>query len=111
MGFRILEGTIRRDWNSPSVMIWFLSNECAITESFLREGKERCNQLDPIKRLVVAANDRNAKVVKPMFEAAGMDCFDQHPYTDNPEEFAQEAAYDGPSKPLIFSEWGGKGVG
>ena len=51
MGFRILEGTIRRDWNSPSVMIWFLSNECAITESFLREGKERCNQLDPIKRL------------------------------------------------------------
>ena len=111
MGFRILEGTIRRDWNSPSVMIWFLSNECAINESFLREGKERCNQLDPIKRLVAAANDRSAKVVKPMFEAAGMDCFDQHPYTDNPEEFDQEAAYDGPSKPLIFSEWGGKGVG
>jgi Glycosyl hydrolases family 2, TIM barrel domain/Glycosyl hydrolases family 2/Glycosyl hydrolases family 2, sugar binding domain len=111
MGFRILDGAIRRDWNSPSVMIWFVSNECTLTESFLREGKERCHQLDPIKRLVAAANDRSAKLVKPMFVAAEMDFFDQHPYTDNPEEFAQEAAYDGLSKPLIFSEWGGKGVG
>jgi len=111
MGFRILEGTIRRDWNSPSVMIWFISNECTLTESFLREGKERCNRLDPIGRLVAAANDRSAKIVKPMFVAAGMDFFDQHPYTDNPGEFIEEAAFDGPSKPLIFSEWGGKSVG
>ncbi len=28
LGFRILEGTIRRDWNSPAVMFWFASNEC-----------------------------------------------------------------------------------
>ncbi|HWZ82294.1 MAG TPA: glycoside hydrolase family 2 TIM barrel-domain containing protein [Terriglobales bacterium] len=111
MGFRILEATIRRDWNSPSVMIWFISNECTLTEAFLREGKERCNRVDPIGRLVAAANDRSAKVVKPMFVAAGMDFFDQHPYTDNPHEFAEEAAFDGPSKPLIFSEWGGKSVG
>src|SRR5450432_92939 len=111
MGFRILEGAIRRDWNSPSVMIWFISNECTLNESFLREGKEHCNRLDPLKRFVAPANDRSAKIVKPLFVAAEMDFFDQHPYTDNPEEFAQEAAYDGPSKPLIFSEWGGKGVG
>jgi len=111
MGFRILEGAIRRDWNSPSVMIWFISNECTLSESFLREGKERCNRLDPLKRLVAAANDRSAKIVKPLFVAAEMDFFDQHPYTDDPEEFAEEGAYDGPSKPLIFSEWGGKGVG
>ncbi|MBI3477407.1 MAG: twin-arginine translocation signal domain-containing protein [Acidobacteria bacterium] len=111
MGFRILEGTIRRDWNSPSVMIWFISNECTLTEKSLREGKERCNRLDPIKRLVAAANDRPAKDVKPLFVDAEMDFFDQHPYTDNPAEFAEEAAFDGPSKPLIFSEWGGKSVG
>lgn len=111
MGFSILEGAIRRDWNSPSVMIWFISNECTLSESFLREGKKRCNQLDPLNRRVATANDRSAKIVKPLFVAAEMDFFDQHPYTDNPEEFAQEAVYDGPSKPLIFSEWGGKGVG
>ena len=39
VGYRVLEATIRRDWNSPSVMIWFLSNECTLTEEFLREGK------------------------------------------------------------------------
>ncbi len=111
MGFRILEGTIRRDWNSPSVMVWFAANECTLTEAFLREAKERCNRLDPIKRLVSAANDRSAKKVKPMFVGADMDFFDQHPYTYNPEDFAKEAEFDGPSKPLTFSEWGGKGIG
>ena len=30
MGFRISGRTIRRDWNSPAVMFWFLSNECTI---------------------------------------------------------------------------------
>jgi hypothetical protein len=111
LGFRILEGTIRRDWNSPAVMFWFASNECTLTEAFLREAKERCNRLDPIKRLVSAANDRSAKTVKPMFVGADMDFFDQHPYTYDPEDFAKEADFDGPAKPLTFSEWGGKGIG
>ena len=111
LGFRILEGTIRRDWNSPAVMLWFASNECTLTEAFLREAKERCNRLDPIKRLVSAANDRSAKKVKPMFVGADVDFFDQHPYTYDPEDFAKEADFDGPSKPLTFSEWGGKGIG
>ena len=111
LGFRILEGTIRRDWNSPAVMFWFASNECTLTEAFLWEAKERCNRLDPIKRLVSAANDRSAKKVKPMFVGAEMDFFDQHPYTYDPEDFAKEADFDGPSKPLTFSEWGGKGIG
>ena len=46
-----------------------------------------------------------------MFIATGMDFFDQHPYTTDVEAFAKEAAYDGPSKPLIFTEWGGTTIG
>ena len=111
LGFRVLEGAIRRDWNSPSVMIWFVSNECALTESFLRESKERCNRLDSIKRLVGPANDHNADEVKPLVVAAEMDFFDQHPYTHDPGDFTKEAEIYGASKPLIFSEWGGKSVG
>ena len=111
LGFEILERTIRRDWNSPSVMAWFLSNECILTEEFLREGKRRCNRIDPIQRLVSAANDKPAKDVKSLYIAAGMDFFDQHEYTEDVEEFAQEAQFVGPSKPLTFSEWGGKSVG
>ena len=111
LGYRILEATIRRDWNSPSVMIWFLSNECTLTAEFLKEGKRRCNSLDPIQRLVSAANDKPSAIVKPLFVAAGMDFFDQHEYTFELDEMDTEATFDGPSKPLTFSEWGGKSVG
>jgi len=111
LGFKILETTIRRDWNSPAVMAWLLSNECRLTEEFLREGKQRCNALDPIQRLVSVANDKNAQIVKPLFVAAGLDFFDQHPYTFDVFEFNKEAEFDGPSKPLTFTEWGGKAIG
>jgi hypothetical protein len=111
LGFKILEATIQRDWNSPSVMIWFLSNECTLTEEFLREGKRRCNHLDPIQRLVSAANDKDSAKVKPLFIASRMDFFDQHEYTFELDEMSQEAKFDGPNKPLTFSEWGGKSVG
>ena len=56
LGYRIMERVIRRDWNSPSVFAWLLSNECTLTAATLREGKEICNRLDPIGRLVSAAN-------------------------------------------------------
>ena len=111
LGYQILEATIRRDWNSPSVMVWFLSNECTLTEEFLRAGKRRCNRLDPIQRLVSAANDKDTDKVKPLFVAADMDFFDQHEYTFALDEMDQEAKLDGPSKPLTFSEWGGKSIG
>ena len=59
--YRILEATIRRDWNSPSVIAWLLANECTLTTEYLKEGKERCNRLDPIRRLVSAANSMPAR--------------------------------------------------
>jgi hypothetical protein len=111
LGFKILETTIRRDWNSPAVMAWLLSNECHLVEEVMREGKQRCNAMDPIQRLVSVANDKNAHTVKPLLVAAGMDFFDQHPYTVDVLEFNQEAEFDGPSKPLTFTEWGGKAIG
>jgi hypothetical protein len=40
-----------------------------------------------------------------------MDFFDQHPYTFDVDDFDKEAAFDGPSRPLTFTEWGGKAIG
>ena len=111
LGYRIMERTIRRDWNSPSVFAWLLSNECQLTLEVLREGKEICNKLDPIGRFVSAANSMPKEKAKPLFEQVGMDFFDQHPYTFNVDEFNQEAEFDGPSRPLTFTEWGGKAIG
>jgi hypothetical protein len=111
LGFRIMERVIRRDWNSPSVIAWLLSNECTLTADTLREGKEICNRLDPIGRLVSVANSMPKEKAKPIFEQAGMDFFDQHPYTYDVDEFDKEAEFDGPSRPLTFTEWGGKAIG
>jgi beta-glucuronidase len=111
LGYEVLERTIRRDWNSPSVVAWLLANECSLTTEFLREGKRRCNAIDPLHRLVSAANDRGAEVTKPMYEEAGMDFFDRHLYTFQVAEFEKEADFYGPSKPLTFTEWGGRAIG
>ncbi len=48
LGYEILERTIRRDWNSPSVVAWMLANECSLTTEFLKEGKRRSNAIDPL---------------------------------------------------------------
>jgi hypothetical protein len=111
LGYRIIEKTIRRDWNSPSVFAWLLCNECELTLDFLRKGKEICNRLDPIGRLVSTANSMPKEKAKPLFEQAGMDFFDQHPYTFNIDDFNREADFNGPSRPLTFTEWGGKAIG
>jgi hypothetical protein len=111
LGYGILERTIRRDWNSPSVVAWLLANECSLTAAFLKEGKQRCNAIDPLHRLVSAANDRGAAITKPIYEEAGMDFFDRHLYTFDVEDFEKEAEFYGPGKPLTFTEWGGRAIG
>jgi Glycosyl hydrolases family 2, TIM barrel domain/Glycosyl hydrolases family 2/Glycosyl hydrolases family 2, sugar binding domain len=111
LGLHIMERTIRRDWNSPSVFAWLLGNESRLTVEYLREGKALCNKLDPISRLVSFASDTRKEEAKPMFEEAGLDFFDQHPYTYDVEEFKRQADFFGPGKPLILSEWGGKAIG
>jgi hypothetical protein len=108
LGYRIMEGTIRRDWNSPSVFAWLLGNECGLTVEYLREGKERCRKLDALARPVSFANSMNKEEAKPLFEQAGMDFFDQHVYTFDIERFRQEAEYFGPSCPFTVSEWGAR---
>jgi hypothetical protein len=108
LGYRIMEGTIRRDWNSPSVFAWLLGNECRLKVEYLQEGKERCRKLDVLARPVSFANDTNKEEAKPIFEQAGMDFFDQHVYTFDIERFRKEAEYFGPGRPFTVSEWGAR---
>ncbi|MFN8009208.1 MAG: glycoside hydrolase family 2 TIM barrel-domain containing protein [Terriglobia bacterium] len=111
LGLGIMERMIRRDWNSPSVFAWLLGNECELTVEYLREGKALCRKLDPLARPVSFANSQPKEEVKPIFEAAEMDFFDQHPYTYDVDEFIRQAEYFGPSRPLTFTEWGGRAIG
>jgi hypothetical protein len=111
LGYRIMEKTIRRDWNSPAVFAWLLSNECTLTVESLREGISLCKRLDPLRRFVSVANSMSKEKAKPILEAAGVEFFTTHPYTHNLDEFNAEAEYYGPGKPLVFTEWGGKAIG
>jgi hypothetical protein len=111
LGYRIMEGTIRRDWNSPSVFAWLLGNECTLTAEYLKEGRERCRKLDPIARPISFANSMGRKEAKPIFEQAGMDFFDEHVYPADPGEYAKAAEFYGDSRPLTFTEWGWETAG
>ncbi|MCZ2077671.1 MAG: hypothetical protein LC130_22030 [Bryobacterales bacterium] len=111
LGLRIMERTIRRDWNSPSVLFWILGNESRLTVEYLREGRELCKHLDPVDRPVSFANSMDPKAAKPIMEAAGLDIYTQHPYTYDLRYFESTADHYGPEKPLVFTEWGGKAIG
>jgi hypothetical protein len=108
LGYRIMEGMIRRDWNSPAVFAWLLGNECVLTVEYLKEGKERCRKLDPIARLISFANSMTKEEAKPIYAQSGMDFFDQHIYTFNIDTFRKEAEYFGPSRPFTVTEWGAR---
>jgi hypothetical protein len=110
-GLRILEATIRRDWNSPAVFGWFLGNESRLTVDYLREGKALCNRLDPLKRPVSFANSTQMDKAKKQFEDADLDFFSQHLYDFEENKFETTADYYGSSKPLVIDEWGWEDAG
>ena len=110
-GLRILEGAIRRDWNSPAVFAWFLGNESRLTVEYLREGKALCNRLDPIGRPVSFANSTGKEKAKKQFEEAGLDFFSQHLYDFDDKKFETTADYYGSGKPLVIDEWGWEDAG
>ncbi len=111
LGLHILERTIRRDWNAPSVLAWLLGNESQFIVEYLRQGKEMCRRLDPVARPVGIANSMRKEDAKPVCEQSGMDFFDDHPYTFDVVEFEKIAAFYGSGKPLLFTEWGGRELG
>jgi hypothetical protein len=111
LGLKLVEKLVRRDWNAPAVFAWLLGNESEFTVEYLRQGKELCRKLDPLARPVSIANSMPAAKAKPICEQAGMDFFDDHPYTFNIAEFERIAAFYGQGKPLLFTEWGGRELG
>ena len=107
LGCNILERTIRRDWNSPAVVVWLLGNECAFPVSYMKRGKALCEKFDPIARLVTVAHSYGKfPAVKDTFDEAGMDFYDWHAYEYESGKFARLVESFGPTKPLTFTEWG-----
>jgi len=67
LGLDILERNIRRDWNSPSVMCWFLGNESYFTVDYLKEAKAVVDEAPkPIKEAV--SREEAERVAEKMSE-------------------------------------------
>jgi hypothetical protein len=112
LGYKLMEGAIRRDWNSPAVVIWLLGNECKFPVSYLKRGKELCNRIDPIHRLVSVAHTYGKfPEVKQVFDDAGLDFYDWHAYEYDDKKFINLPESFGPSKPLTLTEWGWEDAG
>ena len=105
VGLRALERTIRRDWNSPSVVAWLLANECWNTAKYIIEGKALCQSLDAWLRPVSHAGPF------AHLEFEGMDFITAHPYTHDLAYFQREVEKHGVERPMVFTEWGGKAAG
>jgi hypothetical protein len=112
LGLDVMERNIRRDWNSPSVMCWFVGNESYFTGNYLKEAKALCNRVDPLQRPVSMAHE-NAEPpeAKKLFDEAGMDFYDWHAYVFSEDKFEKLPEIFGDSKPLTFSEWGWEDLG
>jgi len=107
LALRVLETTIRRDWNSPSVMAWLLGNESDFTARYLERGRELCRRLDPVFRPVSAAHiEGSVKQAKDLFDRTGLDFYDWHAYQFSEDKFEKLPQEFGPAKPLTFTEWG-----
>lgn len=112
VGLRILETAIRRDWNSPAVMIWLLGNECEFTAEYLKRGKQLCNSLDPIHRLVSVAHiNADVPTAKKLFDETELDFYDWHAYEFADDKFIKLPEQFGSSKPLTLTEWGWEDAG
>lgn len=111
LGLDIMARTIRRDWNSPSVFSWMLSNESDLTTEYLKEGYDLCKKIDPIKRFVSCANDHSPKKTKVMFDQAGLDYYSAHVYDFEVSSFVRACEEFGTEKPILVDEWGGRGIG
>jgi hypothetical protein len=105
-----LGGLIRRDWNNPAVVVWFLSNESGTDLDYMKQMSAFVRHLDPERLVSIVDNTKWTAADAPWqkFREAKIDFIAQNAYG---------SAFDGsyqkieailpPDLPYVISEWGG----
>ena len=108
----IMERTVKRDRNRPSVIFWLLFNECFFAGNYPYEARIACRNLDP-SRMVSAANCMPLEETKAYFNEQELDFYTYHAYghqttliSDKPLSIDNVCSVLN-DKPLVFTEWGG----
>jgi beta-glucuronidase len=105
-----LEGLIRRDWNNPAVVIWFLSNEVGTDLGYMKEMSAFVRSLDPSRLVGIVDNTKWTAENAPWskFREAKIDFIAQNAYGSGVDgSYAKTAAFLPGDLPYMISEWGG----
>jgi hypothetical protein len=105
-----LDGEIRRDWNNPAVVIWFLSNEVGTDLGYMKELSAFVRNLDDSRLVGVVDNTKWTAKDAPWskFREAKIDFIAQNAYGSGLDgSYERLAAILPKDLPYMISEWGG----
>jgi beta-glucuronidase len=105
-----LGGLIRRDWNNPAVVVWFLSNEVGTDLGYMKQMSAFVRSLDPSRLVSLVDNTKwNAENLPwAKFREAKIDFIAQNAYGSGLDGSYDKIAPLLPDDlPYMISEWGG----
>jgi hypothetical protein len=113
-GMRNLESIVRRDWNSPSLFDVTFANESTPTVEVMQEARRRVKTQLPtlfISMTDISSPDGTPEAVKRLYDDAGFDFYSTHPYGfDYQLTMYRKHLANFSGKPVVFTEWGGRGI-
>lgn len=102
----ILRRMVLRDRNCPSVLAWFLYNECHPDTNYAVRGAEICRDLDPGCLISFADCSGQNDNIKTMVQGAQLSFYGINVYSMSGDAYVERMKHF-TDKPLVFTEWGG----
>ncbi len=102
--------TIRRDWNNPAVVVWFLSNEVGTNLGYMTEMASFVRGVDASRLVGIVDNTKwtAENAPWPNFRTAKIDFIAQNAYGSGLDGSYDKLATMLPNDlPYLISEWGG----
>ncbi len=101
-----LRRTVLRDRNLPSILAWYIYNECDPHIPYAVKAVETCRALHPDCLVSVADSTGNNDLIIEQSRAAGMSYYGINQYSLWPNDYVERMKLF-TDKPLVFTEWGG----
>jgi len=101
-----LRRTVRRDRNLPSILAFYLYNECEPVIAYAQQAAAVCRTLSPGCLLSFADASGKDDLLKQMVEEAKLSFYGVNDYRTAPDELVSRMEHF-PDKPLVFTEWAG----
>jgi len=102
----ILRRMVLRDRNCPSILAWFLYNECNPNSNYAERGARICRGLDPGCLVSFADCSGQKDNIKAMVRTAQLSFYGINIYSMNGDTYVERMKHF-TDKPMLLTEWGG----